>query len=728
MHEAFALIPSVLSRAWDGYLPVALFLLVEALLGSAFLRTPLFRAVSFSSRAERLLFSTFAGMYLSYLLLTGLALAGLLDLAGLAAAGLAATAAGLYAERRALLGLPSGLLRALRVRGRPVAVLLWAAAGLALFAWILPFFLQTLLPNTDWDSALVHLPLPEHFLAHGLLTLDPMRTSFAVPAAVHLFYAAFLAAGRESAVIPLNFAVLLLTAAAAYCLAARFWGRSAGLWSAGVLLSSNIMLELALDPRIDGFLAAFVLMAFYAFLLWLNDSRKLGHLVLCAMMLGMGMGTKATAVFPAGVLGLWILASGARHSWRSKRLFLKHLAWFLAILAVPSAFWYVRNIVLFQDPVYPRLSGSFYVSPSGERKVASRAIKAALSGQLSGAQARKKPAAEAGLRKPGPRVQKKPAAGARPRKPGADAAAIRGLKQSISKKYPDEASEIRAQARPRTLFNLPKIFWQQTSAYAAKQRYRQTDYERKPLHFMSPLLVVFLLLPLARRDRSSLVLYVVGLSLYVIVGVQTHLLRYALFVMPLLSVGTALLISRVRHWAWQLAWGVLLCALLVHNSVQEWGKASDMRAAAFLSGGLDRLAWLSEVGYSSSPSTPRAIRKINDLVRLGVVPRDATILMVYEGKGRLLACRHIDDDSWTGGLWTLDFIESGMDYARLAAALKQRGVDYVLLNTQFATWLFLRTQADRNLTAFVLYHVERFLEEQATLVFEQSGIVFARLK
>lgn len=686
MNATTVLIQSIVSGMFLCYLPLVLFLLIQTMLGKAFLRIPLFRSCLFQTRTERLLFSTFIGFYLSYLLFTGLALIGLLNPYSLLLYAVLSVLAALYSERRAILEIPS-FLKAGRLRINRVWIL-WGLVCLVLSVWILPVFLQTLLPNTDWDSALVHLPLSKHFLEQGLLTLDPMRPTYAVPGAIHLFYAAFFAVGCESSITPFNFAILLLTVVGAYALAARFWGRKAGLWSAAVLLSSNIMIELGLDPRIDGFLAAFTLMSLFAFLLWIHDSYKLPYLVICAVMLGLAVGTKATGVFPVGILSLFILVSGTRHYSSKKPLFFKHVLLFFLIVAIPSGIWYGRNLAAFGDPIYPRHSGRFYYSRTGERKV----LREALAPYLS----------------------------------NADSPGIQQFKRRIETKYPAEARDP-AEAGPKTLFNLLEIFRQQTKGYEKTQQFRQTDYARKPYHFMSPLLVLFFFLPLVRRDRVSLVLYAAGMMLFFLMGVQTHLLRYALFVMPILSIGTALLISRIQHIGWRVGWGIILCILLFQNGVREWEKYSGMESSAFFSGKLDRLAWLSHVGYSSSPSTPKALHAINTYIRQGVISPDSTILMVYEGKGRLLDCNHIDDDSWIGAVWLAELIESDLDYDRLADSFRAKGIDYILVNQNFVTWLLLRAKANKGLIAFNSYHLDRFLRQHSHIVYQKHGILLARL-
>ena len=117
---------------------------------------------------------------------------------------------------------------------------------------------QTALPNSDWDSALYHLPLAERYLEGKLWNSDPLFSANSFPGGVSLVYAVFLGFGIEAAVIPYNFLFVLLNLAAAYALGARLGDHRAGDWAVLVCSGLHVLWQQGLDPRIDGFLSLFV--------------------------------------------------------------------------------------------------------------------------------------------------------------------------------------------------------------------------------------------------------------------------------------------------------------------------------------------------------------------------------------------------------------------------------------------------------------------------------------
>jgi len=53
--------------------------------------------------------------------------------------------------------------------------------GLIIILWISPYFIQTFLPNADWDGAWQHLPLPRLFLERGISWVNPSFMQYDFP-------------------------------------------------------------------------------------------------------------------------------------------------------------------------------------------------------------------------------------------------------------------------------------------------------------------------------------------------------------------------------------------------------------------------------------------------------------------------------------------------------------------------------------------------------------------
>jgi len=549
-----------------------------------------------------------------------------------------------------------------------------ALALLVLIAWALPVVIQSALPNSDWDSALYHLPMADRYLAGQLWNADPLFSAYSFPGDASLCYAAFQSLGLESAIIPFNFWVLLMAWASAGLLAARLAGPRAGLWGALVFASTHAFWQQAVDPRIDAFLTLFVLLAATA-LCELVRKREPNFLALAALAANAAMGVKYTGlVFGLGIVAvgalfsLWLLRGKPRES-----LSLGLLC--LALLVVPSGFWYAGNLALHQDPFFPMLRGDYYLDRDGERQY--------ISGDLE------LPMAEADPE-------------------------IRRLEQEL-------ASLGRTHEQPTHLFDYLEIL-RDPDAYAVK-----------PNHFVSPLGFLFLFLPLFLPTRgparsAHLTLYGLGLGFYLLLAPITNLTRYVLPVLGLLAAGAGIVIASLPGRLLRAAFGVALALLLARNAAFEWEKLQLLRPALYLSGEADRLEWLERVGFNFTPAMASATRALNRELQ---PPPEQGIFMIGEGKGRLLENPYLPDSTWYMQRWLAELLNarSGdrIDYREIARSLRSQGVGYLLINRGYFDWVVRNTDANLSQVAFGLVHLQRFASEHGETIYDRDGIQVLRL-
>jgi hypothetical protein len=549
----------------------------------------------------------------------------------------------------------------------------WVAVGLAtavLLAW-LPFFLQSLLPNSDWDGASTHLPLGIWLRDQGLGPIDLDHGHLIIPGSVHLCYAALQAVGAEQGIIPLNLMISILTCVAAGTIAARFWGRKAGIWALFVCLSTNLLLELGLDPRIDGFLGLFSAVAALGFLVWFSEQRRTGALVVSATALGMALGTKYTAVFP---LLLW----GAPVVWRllvdracRKDQARSGLALALCCLFVPAGFWYASNALRFGDPIYPRLRSELVESVDGRHQKLTPAVHQLMAGERSN-----------------PDFQ------------GA-------LSRTLSS--PPQHSP------PKTLLNPVSLFL------------RPEAHGRKPAHTLSPALLAFFLLPWTDRRRVSWYLMWMGLSVFLAIGALTGLARYAVPVYPIFAAGAGAAISGLRTKWWRLAWGVVVLAVLTANVAAEWRKVQVRSCGAWLGGDEDRVEWLRTVGYNGSVVLPNVIHDINERNRRGFMPYDGSALLLGEGKTHLFPIEAIPDTSRTGYPWLARLVRHQGDLAAVHQDLWSNGVRYVLVNVGYFDWVRNNTRVDQERLVYSLFELQQFQRAFGLAMYDEQGFLIFRL-
>ncbi len=552
------------------------------------------------------------------------------------------------------------------------------AVGILFFLWVSPLFIQSLLPNTDWDGASCHLPLAKLFLEDGIFWVNPGFPQYNFPGVIHLVYSLFFALGAETAIIPLNFisaAGIILTV---YCFAGHFWHKRAALWAVPIAAAVNILWEVGLTPRIDGFLAFFCLLAIYAFLLWIKNSEDRGALILTGMMLGVAMGVKYTAIFFVAILFPVTCVLAFLRFRNSVKLIISSLALMAVTLAIPSGWWYARNGLKLGDPLYPFLSERVFYDDHGQRKSIGMAL-------------------NEHLRVMPPKEERKKVFGG---------AGLDFLAENEDKPLPET---------PRNLFNFWDIF---------KNPHK---YQRKPFHEMNPFLLLFFLLPLFLRDQQSLWLYGITGFVFAAIALNTNILRYALPVFPLFSIGAALVLSRLRSPKLIIVASFLVGLALFRFTCLEGYKLTRMRPIAYLSGSECRLNWLTKVGYNWVTSMPLLIKFVNDKIDDGLIEEDSIMFMIGEGKGNLLKCKYLPDSSRWGTPWLEELINANNDYAEIARRFKNRGINYVVANYGYFDWVLRKVPVDREPLVFGLYHLQLFLQKYGEIIYNEDGIVLARL-
>ena len=346
------------------------------------------------------------------------------------------------------------------------------------------------------------------------------------------------------------------------------------------------------------------------------------------------------------------------------------------LVAVPNAAWYAANLALHDDPLFPMLRGNYIETPEGEQIRLPRADREE---------------AEAHLQDPDVKAR----------------LATFGNAPALES--------------PTNLFDLPEIL-------------RNPDrYSVKPNHGISPLLLLSLALPFAlplnpERRRGALVLWVLGWGGYALLGSQTNLVRYVAPVLPMLAAVSAALIARTPWRSARIAAGLFVVALLVRDFQAERQKLVLLRPEQALESPTAwhdpdaRIRWLKTVGYNFTPPVAYAAEQINAMLLDGRMPEHSRILMVGEGKGRLIDCESIPDSSWFAHRFVAELRNAGLDHAVLAEHLRGQGITHVLYNRAYYEWVSSDTATAHSRLAFALTHVERFLDRHGTRLYRGGGI------
>lgn len=549
-----------------------------------------------------------------------------------------------------------------------------AAVGVLALAGLLaaPLVLQSLLPSSDWDSALYQLPLAERYLAGRLGEPDLLVEAWSFPGALQLVYAAWLSVDLEAAVIPLN-----LWASVGLCVvAARIAGElapGAGPWAAAVLGSNAIVWELGLDPRIDGCLALFAACAVYGLLRALEDRSGW---VIAGLATGAAIGCKFTGLFFGGLTGAVGLALWGLRGRPGGALLATGVA---AAVLLPNGYWYAANAAHFGDPLYPMLRGFYYTELDG-RRVSTRDVLEPVLAELP------------------------------------ERSPVRALERRLaSVPVAESRSNLFA---PIELFLVPERF------------------AVKPLHAASPLLLLALglLARLRARDPARLASgLVLGLALawVGILGARTHLLRYVVPALPLLAAAAGAVLATRRSAAVRGVWALVVAASLCGVAVAEAGKLAGTPWRALLAGERTRLQWLTEVGYNGQTAMPRMVAAVNRDIAEGRMPSDSRILMIGEGKGRLLACESLPDHTWYQRRWLVAYLRGGGSVDGAASLLRAEGVTHVLYNAEYYNWVLRNVpprDAPRDQLALAMNRLDAFLRRHGEGVHHIDGLSLFRLR
>ncbi|MFO7899312.1 MAG: glycosyltransferase family 39 protein [Planctomycetota bacterium] len=228
---------------------------------------------------------------------------------------------------------------------------------------------SALAPPTSWDATISHLKLPLIYLERGRIDrLDDIHSNGPMNG-VMLFIPAMLLGG-DTAPAVLHLGFLLLTGLAVFGFARRHVGRAGSLLAAAICLLMPIAAALGPEALVDFPVVFYLTLAFVGFVRgWRQD--RLGWSLLGAVCLGLALGTKYNALYALPALLLGLVVRVGRGRGRRHRL-LTEAAGVLVVAAAVGCPWYVRNVVLTGNPVYPIFA----------RAIPTRHLSAGLTGEV----------------------------------------------------------------------------------------------------------------------------------------------------------------------------------------------------------------------------------------------------------------------------------------------------------------------------------------------------------
>ena len=266
------------------------------------------------------------------------------------------------------------------------------AIGLVLWLCLDPFANSLMLPvKVVSDGPIYHLYFAARWWRDGGLTLVP--TPFGESAAPYfpangdlLFTWLFVGWGGDRLAKVGQVPFLLLGAVATFAMARRLGaGGSAARIAAGFYLAMVPVYLFAMEGNVDAIYGAgYALSAYYAVRKALRDPGR-GHATLSGLAAGLALGTKGTGIVFLPPLIVFAMACNWAGEPTRKKRGASSAAWLLGLVAT-SGFWYVRNLLLTGNPIYPAhlAIGGWTILPGGYPRSAMAASNYHMPGHLAG--------------------------------------------------------------------------------------------------------------------------------------------------------------------------------------------------------------------------------------------------------------------------------------------------------------------------------------------------------
>lgn len=230
-------------------------------------------------------------------------------------------------------------------------------AGILLFCTLATILLlRAAVPPYVSDEVIYHLAVTKRFVEEGRIMPLYDISHGNMPFLIQMIYAVCLLAKTDIAARLFSLAMAMATALGLYAFCARFLSPRTGIIALFAFFVAGMVVEVAVTTRIDVTLAGMLFFATYGMMVHLKTGQK-GWLYLSAILSGFALGIKLTA-------GLWIALLGVMYLMESllkKRVLIaqvmKQGLAFAIIAAALSSPWMIKNLIWFQNPVYPFITG-----------------------------------------------------------------------------------------------------------------------------------------------------------------------------------------------------------------------------------------------------------------------------------------------------------------------------------------------------------------------------------
>jgi len=225
-----------------------------------------------------------------------------------------------------------------------------ALAWFCALALAVTFFLA-FAPPWGWDGLQYHLITPKLILQNGRVAAPPDNLSLNYPSLVEMLFLAGMLLKGDGVTQVLHWIFLPLTLGAVLAYAARYFSWRVGWLAAALLCAVPTILLVATWAYNDLALMFFTFTAF-VYVLRARETRQTRFVLLAGALCGFAFGEKVTAFFAP--LALTALL------WRRERQAAREILLFWAMACALGLPWWLRNLILVGNPIYPFVFGGLY--------------------------------------------------------------------------------------------------------------------------------------------------------------------------------------------------------------------------------------------------------------------------------------------------------------------------------------------------------------------------------
>lgn len=234
-------------------------------------------------------------------------------------------------------------------------------------------------PSYSNDSMVYHLTDAKYFAKNHTVGLIPENSTNSLwPYLVEMYYTLAMLSNLLPLAGLFHFFLAVASTIGVYAFARRFFSQKTGILSAAIFFLTPAVFTEATHTYVDLGSVFYAFMAFYAFILYL-ENRTARWAALSGIMCGFGMSVKYFAVITPAILGVWMIlmiifgkGSGARGQWSGKEdelpithhrslitFRIRSLVLFCVFTALTSCVWYIRQWIVMGNPFFPFFAGIF---------------------------------------------------------------------------------------------------------------------------------------------------------------------------------------------------------------------------------------------------------------------------------------------------------------------------------------------------------------------------------